>query len=76
MMHMGRILIVAGVVLAGIGLVFWILGRVGFKGLPGDIHYETDRVRIYFPIVTSIVISIGLTALFWLIAFIRHWWNR
>jgi hypothetical protein len=73
---MGRILIIAGVVLTGIGLVFWLLGRVGFKGLPGDIRYESEHARFYFPIVTSIVLSILLTGLFWLIAFFRNWWNR
>lgn len=76
MTQMGRILIIAGVVLTGIGLVFWLLGRVGFKGLPGDVRYESEHVRFYFPIVTSIVLSILLTGLFWLIAFFRNWWNR
>ncbi len=66
MAEIGKYLLLFGVVLAVVGAVLWGLGRAGFRGLPGDIRYESDNVRIYFPIVTSIILSIALTALVWL----------
>ncbi len=66
MQQMGRVIIVAGVVLVVLGLILWGLGRLGFRGLPGDIVHQGERVTIYFPIVTCIVLSILLTALLWL----------
>ncbi len=53
-----------GLVLAG--AVVWGLGRIGFRGLPGDIRYESGNVRFYFPIVTCIILSLLLTGLSWL----------
>ncbi len=71
MTQMGRIIILAGLVIVGIGVVVWLLGRLGFRGLPGDIRYQGDNVKIYFPIVTSLVLSVLLTGLMWLIAYFR-----
>ncbi len=72
----GRLLVIAGVILVVIGLVvmagakfsFWGLGR-----LPGDIVYRGKNFRFYFPVVTSIVLSVVLTLLLWLIA---YWTKR
>jgi hypothetical protein len=66
MSNVGKLLIVAGLLMAVVGLVVWGLGRAGFRGLPGDIRYESDNVRFYFPIVTCIVLSVILTAIMWL----------
>jgi hypothetical protein len=66
MSNAGKLLIVAGLLMAAVGLVFWGLGRAGFRGLPGDIRYESGNVRFYFPIVTCIVVSVILTAVMWL----------
>jgi len=70
MMEFGRILIWLGAILLVAGVIVWALGRAGFRGLPGDINYESDGVRIYFPIVTCIVLSIVLSLLVWL----WRWW--
>jgi hypothetical protein len=72
MNDVGRLLIFAGLALAGIGVVVWLLGRAGFRGMPGDIRYESESVRIYFPIVTCIVISILLTLALWLFQWLRR----
>ncbi len=66
MENAGKILVVVGLCLVLIGFAVWGLGRLGFRGLPGDLRYEGENVRIYFPIVTSIVLSILLTAILWL----------
>ena len=59
MTNVGKLLIVAGLLVAVVGLVVWGLGRAGFRGLPGDIRYESGNVRFYFPIVTCIVLSVS-----------------
>ena len=59
----GRALILAGVVLAAIGLAVTVADRVPFLGrLPGDIQLGGDRVTVYIPIATSILLSVLLTA--------------
>jgi hypothetical protein len=65
MMQVGKVIVVFGAVLVVVGAVVWGLGRLGFRGLPGDVRYESDGVRIYFPIVTCLVLSAILTAIFW-----------
>jgi hypothetical protein len=65
-MDVRRILIVAGVILLAAGLLWPLLTRLGLGRLPGDIAVERGNVRFYFPIVTSLVISVVLSLLFWL----------
>lgn len=67
----GKLLLIVGVALAVLGGVVWLLARMGFRGLPGDIRYETNGTTIYFPIVTCIVISIVATAILWIIQWLR-----
>lgn len=66
MSEIGRFIVLAGVFLVVVGLVVWGLGRAGFRGLPGDISYQSEHVRIYFPVVTCIVLSVVLTLVLWL----------
>jgi hypothetical protein len=67
---MQKFLILAGLVLLGAGLLWPWLSRLGLAlrlgRLPGDILVERSDVRFYFPIVTSIVLSLALSLLFWL----------
>jgi len=65
---LGKTLVVIGIVLVVIGLLVLFGERLGirFGRLPGDIAVERGNFRFYFPIVTSIVISIVLTLLLWL----------
>jgi hypothetical protein len=66
MTDMGRFVIFAGIGITILGIVIWGLGRAGFRGLPGDIAYQGQNVRFYFPIVSCIVLSILLTGGMWL----------
>jgi ABC-type anion transport system duplicated permease subunit len=66
MSDIGKLLILLGVILVVAGALILLAGRLGFRGLPGDISYQGSHVRVYFPIVTCIVLSIVLTAIFWL----------
>jgi len=65
-MDIRRILIVAGIVLLAAGLLWPVLTRLGLGRLPGDIVVERENFRFYFPLVTSILVSLVLTGLFWL----------
>ena len=66
MPDLGKSLIVIGLGVALLGLIVVAVGKTGFRGLPGDIRYESGNARLYFPIVTCIVLSILLTAISWI----------
>lgn len=69
MQDFGRLLIVAGIVLALIGASITFLGRTPWIGkLPGDITIRRDNFSFYFPLTTSILISIILTFLLWFLS--------
>ena len=63
---MPRILITLGVVLIALGLLWPWLSKLGLGRLPGDIVVEREGSRFYFPLMTSIIVSLVLTLLFWL----------
>jgi hypothetical protein len=68
MSELGRALIVLGVVIAVIGLALVFFDRVPWLGrLPGDIHVQRGNWTFYFPLGTSILLSIVLTLVLWLI---------
>jgi Protein of unknown function (DUF2905) len=63
---MPKLLILLGIVLIAVGLA-WLLGeRLGLGRLPGDIVIEREHVRIYLPLMTSLIVSVALSLLFWL----------
>ena len=66
---LGKLLITIGVVFIGIGILLVFSDRFSFLRigrLPGDIIYRRGNFTFYFPIVTSIVLSLILTLAFWL----------
>ena len=63
----GKILIFLGLGIVVLGLLLTFAGRIPFLGrLPGDIVYRKGNFTFYFPLATSILLSIILTLLFWL----------
>ena len=65
---LGRMLIVMGVVIAVVGVVLLLAGRVsGIGRLPGDIYVERGNWSFYFPLGTSIVLSLLLTLVLWIL---------
>lgn len=62
-----KLLIILGLTLAAVGAIIWGLG---LGNLPGDVHIQKEKSSFYFPITTSIIVSIILTILlnlfFWL----------
>lgn len=65
-MSVSRALITLGIILVIIGLLWPYLTKLGLGRLPGDIVVEREHSRFYFPITTSIIISLILSLLFWL----------
>lgn len=65
---MGRILITIGLVIAGVGLVMAFAGKIPLLGkLPGDFFFRWKNGSFYFPLTTSILISVVLTLILWFI---------
>jgi Protein of unknown function (DUF2905) len=64
---MARWLIILGVVLVVVGLLWPWLSRLGLGRLPGDIVIERENFRLYIPITTSILISLVLSLILWLL---------
>jgi hypothetical protein len=62
---LGKILIIIGVIMAVIGAIFLLGDKIPWIGrLPGDIYIKRDKFTFYFPLMTSIIISLLLTLLF------------
>jgi len=69
--QLGRFLVIAGIILVGLGLIFMAGSKLSFLGLgrlPGDIAYKGKNFQFYFPIVTCLVVSGAITAIFWIIS--------
>jgi hypothetical protein len=63
----GRLLIIFGLILVGVGALLTVAGKIPWLGkLPGDIYYKSDHVTFYFPIVTCLLISVLLSLLLYL----------
>jgi len=63
----GRFLVILGLVLVAVGLLLPLLGKLGLGRLPGDIVIERDGFRLYIPLMTSLLVSLVLTLILWLI---------
>ncbi len=66
---MSRFLIILGVVLVLVGLLWPWLQKIGLGRLPGDIVIERENFRLYFPLMTSLIVSLLLSLILW-------WLNR
>ncbi len=60
---LGKILLIMGGLIAAGGLLFLLFGRLGLGRLPGDIVVRRENFTFYFPIATTLVLSIVLTLL-------------
>jgi Protein of unknown function (DUF2905) len=65
-MDIQRFLIGVGLVILVVGIAWPIFSRIGLGRLPGDILITRGGTSFYFPLVTCLVISIPLSAIFWL----------
>ena len=68
----GWVLLVLGLVIAGVGLVWMLAPSIPWLGrLPGDIRIERENLRSYFPLGTCLLLSLVLSLVVWLIRLFR-----
>lgn len=63
----GLLIVIAGGVLVVLGLLIYSGALSWFGRLPGDIRYEGEHTHVYFPLVSSLLISVLLSLLFYLL---------
>jgi hypothetical protein len=61
-----RFLVILGLVLVALGLLWPVLMKFGLGRLPGDIVIERDNFRLYLPLGTSLLVSLLLSLVLWL----------
>ena len=68
MAHLGKTLVSIGAVLVVVGLMLWLVAdKLSWFGrLPGDIRIERPGFQLYAPLMTSLLLSVGLTLALWL----------
>ncbi|RPJ56188.1 MAG: DUF2905 domain-containing protein [Acidobacteria bacterium] len=69
---MGRALMIVGLAVFFVGLVLTLLPNTRLGRLPGDIVIRRDNWSVFIPIATSILLSVFLTLLLWIISWIRR----
>ena len=67
----GKLLLIVGIAISIIGIVIVLLSKMGLFKLPGDIHLEGKNWGFYFPIVSCLIISSILTAIMWIIHYLK-----
>ena len=74
MSDLGKVLVLAGAVAIVAGVALMLLGRanIPLERLPGDIVYRGKNTIFYFPLATSILVSVVLSAVLYLIGRFRH----
>ncbi|MGC2425098.1 MAG: DUF2905 domain-containing protein [Nitrospirota bacterium] len=66
--ELGKILIITGAVLLALGAIFLLSGKLPWIGkLPGDIVIHRKNFTFYFPLATSLIASLILSLILWLI---------
>lgn len=65
-MHIGKVFLLLGVLFLIIGAIWTFIGK-----LPGDITFRKGNFTVYFPIMTSIIVSIILTLIFYVMSKFR-----
>ena len=72
MQFLGKSLVLFGVILALVGLLLVFSDKIPWLGkLPGDIHIKRENFEFWFPITTSVVLSVVLSLILWVIAYFR-----
>ena len=70
MAAIGKILIVFGFVMIGVGVLLTYSDKIPFLGkLPGDINIKKDNFQVFIPLTTSILLSIIFSLIMWAVSF-------
>lgn len=68
--ELGKLLVIAGIILAVVGLVLMLAGKTSLAWLghlPGDLTFRRRNATFYFPLATSLLVSVILSLIIWLI---------
>jgi len=68
----GKYILITGIVISIIGGIIILFGKIGISRLPGDIEIQGKNWKIYFPVISCIVISIILTGILWVVRWLRR----
>jgi hypothetical protein len=64
--HIGKFFIILGIIIIAVGMLLLLSGKLPWLGrLPGDILIQKKNFTFYFPLATSILVSMLLTFIFW-----------
>ncbi|MBE0535788.1 MAG: DUF2905 domain-containing protein [Phycisphaerae bacterium] len=69
---LGKWLVITGLTIAVVGAAILLLARVGLFKLPGDVEFGGRNWRVFIPVTTSIVLSLILTLIVWLVTYFRR----
>jgi Protein of unknown function (DUF2905) len=69
---MARTFVILGLVLIAAGLLWPWLTRLGLGNLPGDISVRRSNLQFYLPVTSSIIVSVVLSLIFWIVSMIRR----
>jgi uncharacterized protein HemY len=74
MAELGKLLALFGIVIAAVGLALMLLGRthIPIGRLPGDFLFRSKNTTVYFPLATSIVLSVVVSLVLYLIRYFRR----
>jgi DUF2905 family protein len=74
MADFGKLLVLLGIILAVAGFVLILLGRTNLPlgRLPGDIFYRGKNTTVYFPLATSLLLSVVMSLVLYLISRFRR----
>jgi len=68
----GKILIILGIAIVALGVAFLFFDKIPFLGrLPGDVVLKRRNFTFYFPLATSILLSLLFSAIFFIVNFLR-----
>lgn len=72
--ELGRALLMLGGILMVVGAFLYFAGKMPFRlgRLPGDIVHQGERTTFYFPIVSCLLLSVGLSLLLWVLSRLRR----
>ena len=69
--QLGKMLIFTGLLVVAAGILIMVLSKLGLFHLPGDIEFGGKNRRVFFPVVSCLVLSLVLTLILWVIGFFR-----
>lgn len=69
-MELGKLLVFFGAILVVAGIVVMLLGRMNLPlgRLPGDFFYRGKNTTVYFPLATSVLVSVVLSIVLWAVS--------